>query len=975
MRGKGILWLAVIFLVGIVVFAAGSGASLLAAGSASSEAPGLLPGLDSLVEQPVAFDVQPSDPPAGQQGAPAAESPSYGPGAEPPPPPQPPLPPLAPPASPGQPSTTTKDREPRSPMPAAGLRTTGGPDGGGYYYQDSGEPAGPVYSWVDISVIGTSLAAGDWTATGSYQADDEGFASIALPFAFPFYGKLYNTLYIDANGQVGFTPFGSPTFTGPVGIPDASYPNNRIDLFHADLDLGMVGPGGSGRVYYYHDIANQRFIVEYKDAGRYGGLGLAGTFEVILYANGDILAQYQSVLVSPIVPGGIENRNGSAGLSYGGPIAGGLAIGYYRPAVNVVVTPPVFSDLGGMAAVTATVRGRDWSPLTPPDGTTVTFNAGVLGTMSPPSAGTVAGAASSTVVAGGTCATADIAATANLSSTLVTGYGRATTGNGPNYKSGYLASTDTWSKCISPVVIQGTYVISPGVTLDIAEGTLVQFEDNAAIVVLGTLNANGMVGSPVLFTSSASQPTPGAWRAIVYGDNIYPASGALDRVDVSFGGRSHSHGSDTLSSGVVLYNTASSVNVTNSVFHDNLGAGVAVYNGSGSTIGPNTFTDNATFGVYVDSSSPVVQGNTISASSYGVFVHLAPSVTVQGNVISQAQEGIHVQGSTATVTGNTITYGAYGILTTDSAVTVVNNTVADNTAVGLFLDTGTSGLVDNNTADRNASGGLYARGMTAAITNNRLRSNTSFGAYLLALNSLFATNVISGNAPYGVYANGGGPTISGNTIAHNSSAGLYSDNATAQISGNTFNANPGYGLLLNGGAGLAAANEIKGSGIGGVFLSGSAASITGNSVWGNGAGSPFGYGIYAIGGGNAAVSGNTITGNLGLTHGYGVYASGAQLSLTNNTIAGNAGAAGNGYGVYFASMANASIVGGTADSNNGSASGNGYGVFVISSTGSISGTSLASNGLASLLGHGHSIQNSTYKVTNITATRNKTAGD
>ncbi|HYF63064.1 MAG TPA: hypothetical protein VD886_09655, partial [Herpetosiphonaceae bacterium] len=174
-----------------------------------------------------------------------------------------------------------------------------------------------AYAWTEISSIGSAVGAGQWIANDSYPADDEGYAAIALPWPVPFYGETFATLYIDSNGQVGFSPFSASTspFGGGVdtAIPAPGYPNHRVALRYSDLDLAALAPGG-GQVYTYHDQAADRFIVQFKAIKGYTGAD-AGTSQLIIEPDGRMVLQYQQVGAF-IFAGeiGIENRAGTAGL-------------------------------------------------------------------------------------------------------------------------------------------------------------------------------------------------------------------------------------------------------------------------------------------------------------------------------------------------------------------------------------------------------------------------------------------------------------------------------------------------------------------------------------------------------------------------------------------------------------------------------------------------------------------------------------
>jgi len=205
----------------------------------------------------------------------------------------------------------------------------GGPDAFGYLWKDSDEPRGPLYNWVDISQIGTSVSLGD----------DDYAGPIPLNFNFPFYDSSYSSLYIGSNG---FLSFGRGfTATSNTGLPNSADPNNLIALWWDDLN-----PASNGKVYYYRDLENNRFIVSFNEIPNYQyyfGTGSL-TFQAILYPTGKIILQYQFM-----DPGndpdslhgatiGIENGLGDDGLQVvynAGYVHNELAIAISRNWLNV----------------------------------------------------------------------------------------------------------------------------------------------------------------------------------------------------------------------------------------------------------------------------------------------------------------------------------------------------------------------------------------------------------------------------------------------------------------------------------------------------------------------------------------------------------------------------------------------------------------------------------------------------------------
>ena len=176
------------------------------------------------------------------------------------------------------------------------LKGTGGPDDFGYLWIDSDEPGGPTYDWVEIQGIGTPLNLGD---------DDD--ATVSLPWTFNFYGSNKTSVRISSNGYLTFGTDGTDFTNDP--IPNSDQPNDLIAPFWDDLN-----PSAGGQVYYYNDTQNNRFIVEWKNVPHFYNDG-SYTFEVILYPDGDILYQYNSMvgdLQSSTI--GVENSTGTVGL-------------------------------------------------------------------------------------------------------------------------------------------------------------------------------------------------------------------------------------------------------------------------------------------------------------------------------------------------------------------------------------------------------------------------------------------------------------------------------------------------------------------------------------------------------------------------------------------------------------------------------------------------------------------------------------
>jgi len=175
-------------------------------------------------------------------------------------------------------------------------RALGGPDAFGYTWIDSDEENGPTYEWVEINTLGTSPGSGD----------DSNFGPFELGFDFPWYGTEHSSVRICTNGWLSFTSTSSAY--GNQGIPNSAEPNNMLAPLWDDLN-----PSDGGTIYYYQDLANERFIVEYDGVVHYNNPS-PETFQVIINADGSVVYQYKTVTTVNGCTVGTENAAGNDGL-------------------------------------------------------------------------------------------------------------------------------------------------------------------------------------------------------------------------------------------------------------------------------------------------------------------------------------------------------------------------------------------------------------------------------------------------------------------------------------------------------------------------------------------------------------------------------------------------------------------------------------------------------------------------------------
>jgi hypothetical protein len=191
-----------------------------------------------------------------------------------------------------------------------------GPDAYGYYAYSSDDyyDQAPDFNWFEIDGIGNTL---NGTGIGDYTE------TVNLPFAFKYYGIDYNQLRISTDGWIAF---GSGNQTAPLNttLPHADNINCMVAGFWDDLyDSETV----EGNIYYYNDIQNHRFIVEWDSIARndFGDEPNVEIFQAVLYdpdyyptstGDGEIVFYYKKVMAPQFCTVGIEDHTQGVGLQY-----------------------------------------------------------------------------------------------------------------------------------------------------------------------------------------------------------------------------------------------------------------------------------------------------------------------------------------------------------------------------------------------------------------------------------------------------------------------------------------------------------------------------------------------------------------------------------------------------------------------------------------------------------------------------------
>jgi subtilisin family serine protease len=182
-----------------------------------------------------------------------------------------------------------------------------------YSIHKSMDSSAAAYNWVELANgLGTASILSP-TGVGSQE--------IKLPFAFPYYGRTYQSLYIDWLGNITLN-YEKPVNQIAPTVPSPLAPNGVIATANYPLAQAYDYVAGKylGNIFYYTD--DEKMIVEFTNmyGGNFLDVGFV-SFETIIYKDGRIKMLYQSGETESNFTQnflvGIENQDGTDGtLAY-----------------------------------------------------------------------------------------------------------------------------------------------------------------------------------------------------------------------------------------------------------------------------------------------------------------------------------------------------------------------------------------------------------------------------------------------------------------------------------------------------------------------------------------------------------------------------------------------------------------------------------------------------------------------------------
>jgi hypothetical protein len=196
----------------------------------------------------------------------------------------------------------------------SGLDPTG-PDPYGYYAYSSDDilfEQSPQFNWVEVNGVGTMISV---PSNGNYTQ------TVSLPFNFKYYDNNFSQVRISTDGWIA--P-GSGTQVSPENfpLPHQDDINNMVCAFWDDLFSTYPN---QGKLYYYNDAANHRFMVEWDKVKHANDTLNTETFQIMLLdpiyyptqtGDGEIIFQYKTAEEPGACTMGIEDNTETIGLQY-----------------------------------------------------------------------------------------------------------------------------------------------------------------------------------------------------------------------------------------------------------------------------------------------------------------------------------------------------------------------------------------------------------------------------------------------------------------------------------------------------------------------------------------------------------------------------------------------------------------------------------------------------------------------------------
>ena len=279
-------------------------------------------------------------------------------------------------------------------------------------------------------------------------------------------------------------------------------------------------------------------------------------------------------------------------------------------------------------------------------------------------------------------------------------------------------TTQTWTNDRIYVINKETGV-PVGETLTIEPGTVIRFDGDFSLHISGELIADGTVEQPILFTSNQGTPVAGDWGRIVIEDSSNDA--LVDAQQDYISGTILRHCIIDYGEGIFAQSAAPFI-AQNIIQHSVGDWGVGGIQVTGDVSSPLVVANNNILGFLTVSIWNGTQFYVSDNSIQGFLQADGPGGIIDGNRISWLDDpgpttGLYSWG-TISVTNNVVQGWGNGLVVAD-VITVSGNLLANNTAQGLVVESGSSNIA-HNTIINNGETAVYIQSGSPKLHQNNL---------------------------------------------------------------------------------------------------------------------------------------------------------------------------------------------------------------------------------------------------------------
>lgn len=202
-----------------------------------------------------------------------------------------------------------------------------------YIYSASVDGENVEYKWIDIETNGL----GEHNNFSYYNTHD--FATVELPFEFPFYGKKYTKMYIYNTGFVSFTERPDQNLWPE---PPAQFPNGTVYTNIIAPYWGLHSMDISKTAGTYHYVTEDEVVVSFMEYGNTMNIGVC--YQLIMRKDGSFKYQYKgygqyAVIFGAFGLAGISNEDGTESIKLPERyLAFGNAV-QFTPVIEQTVAP------------------------------------------------------------------------------------------------------------------------------------------------------------------------------------------------------------------------------------------------------------------------------------------------------------------------------------------------------------------------------------------------------------------------------------------------------------------------------------------------------------------------------------------------------------------------------------------------------------------------------------------------------------